>query len=87
MQRALAFDPTNLSMRYNLACALVQDLDDPEGALEMLAPYFERITSSTFIRHLEADPDLDPIRSNPRFMEMLDSTKQRLGLAASFSGA
>ena len=85
MQRALAFDPANLSMRYNLACALVQDLDDHDAALEMLAPYFERITSSTFIRHLEADPDLDPIRNNARFKEMLDSTKQRLGLAATVS--
>jgi adenylate cyclase len=82
MQRALAFDPTNLSMRYNLACALVQELDDPEAALEMLDPYFERITSSTFIRHLEADPDLNPIRDNPRFKQMLASTKQRLRLAA-----
>ena len=78
MQRALAFDPSNLSMRYNLACALVQDLDDHGAALEMLEPYFERITSSTFIRHLEADPDLDPIRDNPRFREMLASTKRRL---------
>ena len=81
MQRALAFDPSNLSMRYNLACALVQDLDDPDAALEMLDPYFQRVTSSTFIRHLEADPDLDPIRENPRFQEMLATTKKRLGIS------
>ena len=87
MQRALAFDPSNLSMRYNLACALVQDLDDHEAALEMLGPYFERITSSTFIRHLEADPDLDPIRDNLQFKEMLATTKQRLGMAASMTNA
>ena len=81
MQRALAFDPSNLSMRYNLACALVQELDDQDAALEMLGPYFERITSSTFIRHLEADPDMNPIREHPRFKEMLASAKQRLGMA------
>jgi adenylate cyclase len=80
MQRALAFDPSNLSMRYNLACALVQDLGDPDAALDMLDPYFERVTSSTFIRHLEADPDLDPIREYPRFQEMLAATKKRLGM-------
>ncbi len=80
MQRALAFDPNNLSMRYNLACALVQDLDDPDAALDMLDPYFERVTSSTFIRHLEADPDLNPIREHPRFHEMLVVTKKRLGM-------
>ena len=53
--------------------------DTREAALD---PYFERITSSTFIRHLEADPDLNPIRDNPRFKQMLASTKQRLGLTA-----
>jgi adenylate cyclase len=87
MQRALAFDPNNLSMRYNLACALVQDLDDPDAALEMLGPYFERITSSTFIRHLEADPDLDPIRDNVRFKQMLASAKQRLGISEAAADA
>jgi len=87
MQRALAFDPNNLSMRYNLACALVQDLDDPDAALEMLDPYFERITSSTFIRHLEADPDLHPIRNNVRFKQMLASAKQRLGIAEAAADA
>ena len=87
MQRALAFDPSNLSMRYNLACALVQDLDDPEAALDMLDPYFERVTSSTFIRHLEADPDLDPIRKNRRFLDMLVSTKQRLGMSSAATDA
>lgn len=81
MQRALAFDPNNLSMRYNLACALVQDLGDPDAALDMLDPYFERVNSSTFIRHLEADPDLDPIREQPRFHDMLVATKKRLGMA------
>jgi adenylate cyclase len=80
MQRALAFDPSNLSMRYNLACTLVQDLDDPDAALDMLEPYFERVTSSTFIRHLEADPDLDPIRELPHFQERLAATKKRLGI-------
>ena len=65
-------------MRYDLACALVQNLDDPDAALAMLDPYFERVTSSTFIRHLEADPDLDPIRGHARFQEMLSGTKKRL---------
>jgi adenylate cyclase len=49
----------------------------------MLGPYFERITSSTFIRHLEADPDLDPIRDNSRFKEMLATAKKRLGIPES----
>jgi adenylate cyclase len=80
MRRALAFDPDNLSTRYNLACSLLLDLRDPDAALEMLQPYFDNLTSRTHLRHLQADPDLDPIRDHPRFKEMLAAAKTRLEL-------
>ena len=81
IERALLLDPDNLNMRYNLACtlALTGRSDDAVDALE---PFFEAITSSTRIWHLDADADLDPIRDHPRFQKMLASVKQRLGLAA-----
>jgi hypothetical protein len=69
-------------MRYNLACALVVDLDDQEGALDALQPYFERVKSPIHIKHLEADPDLNKIRSHPRFVDMLAEAKERLGIVA-----
>lgn len=78
-QRALLLDPDNLNMRYNLACTLIRQLDDQEGAVDALVPFFERINSTTLMRHLEVDPDLDPIRNDPRFMEMLIAAKNRLG--------
>lgn len=78
--RALLLDPDNLSMRYNLACSLAQELNDPETALETLTPFFEKVNSPMHIRHLEVDPDLDAIREVPRFKEMLAATKQRLGM-------
>jgi hypothetical protein len=34
------------------------------------------------IRHLEVDPDLDAIREDSRFKEMLAATKKRLGMPA-----
>jgi len=79
-RRALLLDPDNLLGRYNIACALAHDLDDPEGALTALTPYFENTSSTTEIRHLEVDPDLNSIRSDPRFIAMLASAKQRLGM-------
>jgi adenylate cyclase len=82
IRRALMLDPENLLGRYNIACVLASDLEDHDGAMDALKPYFERTSSTTEIRHLEADPDLDPIRSDPRFVNMLASAKQRLGLAA-----
>jgi len=80
-RRALLLDPDNLLGRYNIACALAHDLDDPEGAIEALQPYFEVTSSTTEIRHAEADPDLDRIRDDPRFKAMLGAAKQRLGMA------
>jgi adenylate cyclase len=78
--RALLLDPDNLSMRYNLACSLALELADPEGALDALQPYFERVQSKTHIRHLEADPDFNSIRDHPRFQEMFEAAKMRLGM-------
>ncbi|MFL6736988.1 MAG: TIR domain-containing protein [Sphingomonas sp.] len=81
IRRALMLDPENLLGRYNIACVLVSDLDDHDGAIEALTPYFERTSSTTEIRHVDADPDLDPLRSDPRFISMLAAAKVRLGLA------
>ena len=81
LDRALLLDPDNILMCYNLACALTLDLHDKERALEVIRPYFERTVSPTHIRHADADPDLDPIRDDPRFQEMVASAKQRLEIA------
>jgi adenylate cyclase len=81
IERALLVDPDNIVMRYNLACALAARLDDRDRAIEVMEAYFERAVSATLIRHLEADPDMDSIREDPRFKKMLLEAKQRLGIA------
>jgi adenylate cyclase len=80
--RALLLDPDNLNMRYNLACTFVLDFGDTEEAIEVLKPFFERINSAVWMRHVDADPDLDPIRDDPRFKQMLAAAKKRLGMGA-----
>ncbi|HVU29674.1 MAG TPA: TIR domain-containing protein [Sphingomicrobium sp.] len=77
MERALLIDPDNLNMRYNFACAMARDLDDPEGALKMLESSISRLRGS--IGNLEFDPDLASIRDDPRFHKILADAKQRLG--------
>ena len=86
IDRALLLDPDNLSMRYNLACSLAQELMDPNAAIETLQPFFEKVKSPMHIRHLEVDPDLDSIRGDTRFTTMLAATKERLGMAAAVDG-
>ncbi|HUG46212.1 MAG TPA: TIR domain-containing protein [Sphingomicrobium sp.] len=81
IERALLLDPDNLSMRYNLACALIVDLKDTDSALEVLEPFFEQVVSSTHIKHMDADPDFDSVRDHPRFNTMLAEAKARLGLS------
>jgi adenylate cyclase len=82
LQRALLLDPDNLMVRYNVACSLTFRNSDLEGALDLLAPYFEQIDSPGQIRHTEIDPDMDPLRDNSRFKTMLASAKERLGMVA-----
>ena len=80
IDRALLLDPDNGPMRYNLACALTVGLKDFDRALDVLGPFFERVASTTHIRHLEADPDFNPLRDDPQFKQMLSDAKERLGL-------
>jgi len=82
IRRALFLDPDNLVMRYNLGCALIQDIGDIDEAIATFQPFFERLQSPMHLRHLEVDPDLSPIRDDPRFKKMLVSAKQRLGIPA-----
>lgn len=82
LRRALLLDPDNLGMRYNIGCLLVQELDDAKSALDTLQPFFEHVNSTTHMRHIDVDPDLDPIRGDPRFKDMLEAAKKRLGMEA-----
>jgi adenylate cyclase len=81
INRALLLDPENRNMRYNAACAMALQFGEADEAVKTLERFFQTVTSATWIRHVEADPDLDSIRADPRFKEMLASAKQRLGIA------
>ena len=81
MGRALLIDPENLSMRYNFVCALANHLKDTEAALEMLGPAFEKMGTG-LINHAKIDPDLDPLRDDPRFKGMLAAAERRVGLTS-----
>jgi adenylate cyclase len=76
VRRALILDPDNLNMRYNMACALVTDLHEPETALILLEPAFERLERDA-VTWMKADPDLDAIREHPRFQAMVAAAEAR----------
>jgi adenylate cyclase len=76
INRALLIDPDNMNMRYNFACALVV-LGKHEAALEILVPVFDTAHIDR-LNHAKVDPDLDPIRRDPRFEAMVASAEARL---------
>ena len=47
IDRAMLLDPENISMRYNLACALVMQLNEPEAAIDLLGPYFDQVSETS----------------------------------------
>jgi adenylate cyclase len=77
IDRALLIDPDNMTMRYNLACALAAYGKDPEGALELLADFFATAVEGD-LAFVKIDQDLDSIREDPRFVAMLAVAEARL---------
>jgi len=77
MDRALVADPDNFSMRYNFACALALDSPTTEAALDLLDPLFSTMDRGT-LHWTKIDPDLNPLRENPRFKALVAATEARL---------
>jgi adenylate cyclase len=82
MQRALVVAPDNLTTRYNLGCTLSAYMNDVDGALEVLEPFYAAVPSMAHIKHGDVDPDLDPLRDDPRFQQMVADAKNRLAATA-----
>ena len=78
--RAILIDPDNSLQRYNLACTMTAFLQDDDGAMDLLGPFFDQVTRIQF-QHAEVDPDMDRLRKNPRYEAMVAAAKARLEAA------
>jgi adenylate cyclase len=65
-EKSLAIDPSDPAIRYNMGCFYAQ-AGEIDKAFECLE---DSITSQTWV---ENDLDLEPLRDDPRYQELLDS--------------
>jgi adenylate cyclase len=82
IDRALLLDPDNLYLRYNLAWPLIAFFKDNEAALDLLGPALAR-AGKNLVSLAAADLNLDPLRSDPRFQQMLATAQDRVSRAES----
>ena len=66
-------------MRYNLGFGLAAILGNKDAAIAMLAPVLAKGGPNT-IRLAANDPNLDRLRDDTRFSEMMASAEKRLSL-------
>jgi adenylate cyclase len=79
INRALLIDPDNMNMRYNFACALTI-LGEIEPAIDILGQVFETAHIDR-LNHAKVDPDLNPLRDDPRFKAMMADAEARIAAA------
>ena len=70
IERALWIDPEDAQAQYNAACAWAL-LGEADRALDMLESWAKRggVLAKNWLEH---DPDLNPIRSHPRYVDLAE---------------
>jgi hypothetical protein len=56
---------------------LITNLGDLDGGLRMLAPLF-KVFQADSLHWIRTDPDMDPIRDDPRFHALFAEAEARL---------
>ena len=77
IKRALLMDPDNITMRWNLTCALCAYLRDRDAAIELLETFIDRVPPP-MVKYVRLDPDLDLLRDDPRFEMLAARAEQRV---------
>ena len=79
IDRAVLLDPDNMYMRYNLAWIVLAFFKAKEEALDLLATALAK-SGKNLVSLAAADRNLDTLRDDPRFQQMINAAKDRVGV-------
>jgi adenylate cyclase len=86
IERGTLLDPDNTILHFNFVCALTR-LREFDAAIDLLSGVIDK-GSQGWLTWLDSDTDFDPLRSHPRFIEIVQKAKARFALQeAAGSGA
>jgi len=80
IERGTLLDPHNTILHFNFVCALAR-LREVDAALDLLSGVIDK-ASQGWLVWLDNDTDLDPLRDNPRFMDIVHKAKARFAAGA-----
>ena len=75
IERGALLDPNNTILHFNFTCALAR-LGEIDAALDLLDRFIDK-ASPGMLLWFDNDTDLDPLRDNPRFIEIIQKAKAR----------
>ena len=75
IERGTLVDPHNTILHFNFVCALAR-IGEIDPALDLLSSVIAKASAGWLI-WLDNDTDLDPLRSQPRFAEIVRKAKER----------
>jgi adenylate cyclase len=75
IERGTLLDPNNTILHFNFVCALSR-LREVDAAIDLMSQVIDK-ASPGMLRWFENDTDLDPLRSSPRFIALLENAKAR----------
>ena len=79
IERGTLLDPDNTILHFNFVCALTR-LREFEAAIDLLSSVIEK-GSQGWLTWLDNDTDFDPLRSHPRFIELVANAKARFAMS------
>ena len=74
LERALTVDPDDVIASYNAACTYAL-LGETDRAIDQLEDSLQKDRTNAFRRWFRNDPDLDAIRTHPRYLRLLEVTQ------------